>query len=362
MKNVNRIKSIRDQVGLSQEELGKRINVTRQTLAAWESEERAPTIAQLGLIARALGIPLTVLLNEDEVGADSTMLFRADDPEELTPVLRSILAKRASDYASVERLTHEQGVVPESRPMAEYHEGHFVEQTAMHVRSWLGVGETTPLGDVLSLLEDQGFKVICYPLGTKMAGFSAYTDKWGALIVVNDSESTERKCFTALHELGHLIFHRLDYSQPQASKGRNDPREKAANHFAGAVLLPEEVVKSELYAYRNRNWIPEPLLLDIKRRYWVSMRTILIRAQQVGCITREQMGKQLGSLNKKYGRDQEAEPLPKPQRLNRLERLVFSALVREDLTTSRAAEILSMPLPEVRNQLESWMEEELVEL
>lgn len=360
MKNVNQIKSIRDQVGLSQEELGKRINVTRQTLAAWESGERAPTVAQLGLIARALGIPLNLLLNE-EPETESTLLFRADDPDCLTPTLRSILAKRASDYASVEKMTQEQGVVPESRPIGESNNAHFIEQMAMHIRSWLGAGETTSLGDVLSLLENRGLKVISYPLGQKMAGFSAYTEKWGAVIVVNDSEPTERKCFTALHELGHLIFHRPEYSVPYASKGRNDPRERAANHFAGAVLLPKEVIESELYLYQQRNWIPEPLLCDIKRRYWVSMRTILIRAQQVGCITREQMGKQLGVLNNKYGRDREGEELPAPQRLNRLERLVFSALIEEELTTSRAAEILSIPVPEVRNQLEDWMEGEMVE-
>jgi Zn-dependent peptidase ImmA (M78 family)/DNA-binding XRE family transcriptional regulator len=358
MKNVNRIRSFRDQAGLSQEELGKRISVTRQTLAAWESDDRAPTVAQLALIARALDVPLALLLT-DEPEPETTLLFRADDPDGLTPALRSLLSKRVADYACVEKLAHERGVLPESRPLDDDADGHFVEQTASHVRSWLGMRETTPLGDVLSLLEDRGLKLICYPLGEKMAGFSAYTEKWGAVIVVNASEPTERQCFTALHELGHLIFHRAEYTRPQHSKARHDPREKAANQFAGAVLLPEDVVKFELYPYRNRRWIPEPLLLDIKRRYWVSMRTVLIRAHQVGCIPREQMGNQLGALNKKYGHDAEGDPLPGPQRLNRLQRLVYTALVQEELTTSRAAEILSAPVVDVRIQLEAWMEEEL---
>jgi Zn-dependent peptidase ImmA (M78 family)/DNA-binding XRE family transcriptional regulator len=360
MENVNRIKSVRDQVGLSQEELGGRINVTRQTLAAWESNDRAPTVAQLNAIARALGVPLAVLLNDVTSEADSTLLFRADDPKDLTPALRSILTKRAGDYAAVERLVHERGVLPESRPLDGYEDERFVEQTATHVRAWLGMGETTPLGDVLALLEDRGLKIICYPLPPSLAGFSAYTEKWGAVIVVNDTEPTERKFFTALHELGHLIFHRSEYARPNATKGRSDPREKAVNHFAGAVLLPSDIVKAELYPYKHRGWIPEPLLLDIKRRFWVSMRTVLMRAQQVECISKEQLGKQLGVLNKKYGRDTEGDPLPKPDRLNRLQRLVFRALVQEELTTSRAAEILALPLVDVRNQLEGWMEEELV--
>lgn len=357
MTNVNSIRSVREQIGLSQEELGKSVGVTRQTVAAWETDEdRAPTIAQLNLVARALGVPLTLLL-KDEAEAKTPLLFRADDPASLTPTLRSILAKRAADYAAVERLVHTRGVLPESRPLDDCEDNVFVEQTATQVRGWLGIGETAPLGDVLSLLEETGLKIICYPMPANLAGFSAYTEKWGAVIVVNDTEPTERKFFTALHELGHLIFHREDYSNPKASKGRLDPREKAANRFAGAVLLPADIVKAEFHPYRDRTWIPEPLLLDIKRRYWVSMRTVLMRAQQVGCISKEQTGRQLGSLNNKYGRDKEGDPLDAPKRLNRLQRLVFNALVEEELTTSKAAEVLGVPVAEIRSQLVNWMAE-----
>lgn len=171
-------------------------------------------------------------------------------------------------------------------------------------------------------------------------------------------EPTERRFFTALHELGHLIFHRQDYVHPQATKGRNDPREKAANRFAGAVLLPSEAVKAELYPYRNRTWIPEPLLLDIKQRYFVSMRTVLMRAAQVGCISKEQAGRQLGSLNAKHGRESEPEPLPEPKHLTRLERLVYRGLLEGELTTSKAAEILCVPLAEICEKLKVWMAEE----
>lgn len=352
---------MRAQVGLTQEELGKAVGVTRQTVAAWESDEkRLPSVAQLNLVAKALGLPLALLLR-DEPESESTLLFRADDPACLTPALRAILVKRASDYAAVEKIVRSRGVVPESRPMDDTDDDVFVEHVAGQVRNWLGMGDLTPLGDVLALLEDRGLKVICHPLPEKLAGFSAYTDKWGAVIVINEAEPTERKFFTALHELGHLIFHRNEYAHPQATKGRLDPREKSANRFAGAVLLPAEVVRAELLPYKNRHWIPEPLLLDIKRRYWVSMRTVLMRAAQVGCISKEQCGKQLGTLNSRYGRDSEGDTaLDPPKRLNRLERLVYQALTDDEITTSRAAEILCLPIAKVREYLNAWTEEELI--
>lgn len=349
---------MRAQVGLSQEELGNAIGVTRQTVAAWENDPtRQPSIAQLNLAAKALGLPLTLLLSADDE-PENHLLFRADDPACLTPALRAILAKKASDYAAIEKLARERGVVPESRPMDGAEDNEFVEQTASQIRGWLGMGESNPLGDVLALLEARGLKVIRHPLAAKLAGFSAYTENWGAIIVINEEEPTERQYFTALHELGHLIFHRLEYKQPQAIKGKIDPREKAANLFAGAVLLPSDAIRQELQAYRNRPWIPEPLLQDIKQRYWVSMRTVLMRAHQVGCISKEQAGRQIGSLNSKYGRDSEGAPLALPKHLSRLQRLVYRCLLSDEITTARAAEVLNLSIGEVRDQLEGWAEGE----
>jgi hypothetical protein len=53
----------------------------------------------------------------------------------------------------------------------------------------------------------------------------------------------------------------------------------------------------------------------------------------------------------------EEPELPVPQHLTRLERLVFLALLREELITSRASEILAKPLMDIRQQLANWMEE-----
>jgi DNA-binding XRE family transcriptional regulator len=38
------IRVCREQKGLSQEELGQKVGVTRQTIAAWEKNERAPSV------------------------------------------------------------------------------------------------------------------------------------------------------------------------------------------------------------------------------------------------------------------------------------------------------------------------------
>jgi len=358
MENVKSIQIYREQLGLSQAELGDRLNVTRQTIAAWEKEEREPTVAQLMRIAQALNIGIDLLIGQSQFNfslAETDLLFRADQPSELTTHLRASLSQKASNYGFIEKLVKEVPTLPEMRPIKEY-APDFVEDVAREIRDWLGVGEISPLGDVFAMLESKGLKVILHPLPLEVSGFSAYNEESGATIFVNSSHCPERKFFTSLHELAHLIFHRQEYRIAREKIKGTDPRESTANHFSGAVSLPPEVLKREIGAYKDR-WIPEPLLIDIKKRYAVSMRTVLYRAAQTGLISKKQQGQQIGTLTKKYGKDKEPFDLPEPNHLNRLERLVYQALINEEITTSRAAEILGKPFIEVRESLSKWLEE-----
>jgi len=357
MKNV-KIKQFRDHRGLSQEQLGTHVRVTRQTIASWENGDTTPDLGQLLKVAEVLQVPVSLLLGEGAKHQEPAgLLFRADDPTKLTVALRELLSKRAADYTSLEHLLGETPALPESRPMDLYDE-YTVYETAATVRDWLGVGNTAPLRDLFTLLENRGLKVILHELPTELSGFSGYTEEAGGVIVVNSSHPIERQYLTAVHELAHLIFHRKEYASAQAVKAkRGDPREKAANRLAGAVMLPDAVVRAELHAYKDR-WIPEPLLVDIKQRYWVSMQMILLRAGQCGILTEKQAGTQFGALKKKYPGDEPGQLPLAPSRLGRLERLTYRALMDEEITTSRGAEILGIPLAEVREQLRWWMERE----
>lgn len=358
--NVGYIESLREQRGLTQTDLGQKVGVTRQTIAVWEKGERMPSVGQLAAVAQALGVPLEVFFQE--VGDEPNLLFRADRSEFLTPALRTLVLKRALAYAEIEREIGEVGVTPPQMPVETY-DPHAAERYAGEIRDFLGV-EHAPLGDVIARLEDRGLKVLLTPLPDHVSGFSAFTERLGSVIVVNDRHPVERQFFTALHELAHLICHRQDFLQPERAVD-SKPRERLANHLAGAVLLPRDSVERELRAYRGR-WIPQAMLLDLKVRYSASMRTILIRAEQVGLISRKQCGQQIGVLKRDYGKDQEPlqlrrefyrdqgknplEPLPG----SRLERLVFQALGLEAITASRAAEVLGVPLGYVRERAALW--------
>jgi Zn-dependent peptidase ImmA (M78 family)/DNA-binding XRE family transcriptional regulator len=351
--NVGFIESLREQRHLSQSDLGELVGVTRQTIAVWEKGERLPSVGQLANVAQALNVPLEVFF--EQTGNEPTLLFRADKSEILTPALKSLVLRQAQNYAEIERDLGEISVTPPAMPLNVY-DPYTVERLAGEVRDFLGV-EHAPLGDVITRLEDRGLKVLLTPLPKHVSGFSAFTASLGSVIVVNETHPVERQFFTALHELAHLICHHQDFAQtlePTNSK----PREDIANHLAGAVLLPRDTIERELRAFRNR-WIPEAQLRDMKLRYSVSMRTIIMRAEQIGLISNKQRGQQLGVLNRDYGTNTEPVTLqrdPAPDLLrSRLERLVFQALSLEVITLSRAAEVLGVTVTAIRNRADLWV-------
>ena len=99
------LRELRELAGMTQDSLGERVGVTRQTISVWESGDRQPTIEQLGRLARALGVSLDLFLVK-EAGAEPVLLFRADMPSALSQDLRFILTQKVEDYATIEQIVH----------------------------------------------------------------------------------------------------------------------------------------------------------------------------------------------------------------------------------------------------------------
>jgi len=348
-----KLREIREEKGVSQAELGKQIGVARQTIAAWENGDREPSVLQFSKVCKVLKVPMELLLGV-EIPNKPILLFRADEQEMLTDTMRESCAYMANNYSAIETLLGEVPTIPETNHLYEY-DPAVIEKVATRTRDRLGIDDA-PLGDVLQLLEENGLKIIEVELMNEVSGFSAYDEQTGGVIFLNNTQPVERQFFTALHELGHMIFHKRDYAEERKlSKQEEKDRERIADHFAGAMLLPREVVESELKNFKDR-WIPRPLLEDIKQRYKVSMRTVIVRAFQTGMTTRKLYGAQFSKIQAELGNNTGSIELIR-QDLRRLKRFVFTALLKEEITSSRAAEILGKPLPEILEELGLWLEE-----
>ena len=72
------ILKLRKKSGLSQEQLGEKVNVTRQTISNWELNETAPNPEQLKLLSKALNVSIDELLDNDIKGVIETKVNEID--------------------------------------------------------------------------------------------------------------------------------------------------------------------------------------------------------------------------------------------------------------------------------------------
>ena len=78
MKDV--LPRLRRERGLTQEELARRLYITRQAVSRWECGETSPGIDMIKLIARELNVPITELLDMPEHYCQSCgMMFTGPD-------------------------------------------------------------------------------------------------------------------------------------------------------------------------------------------------------------------------------------------------------------------------------------------
>ncbi|MGW2858180.1 ImmA/IrrE family metallo-endopeptidase [Streptomyces sp. NPDC001205] len=130
-----------------------------------------------------------------------------------------------------------------------------------------------PIDDLVALLEDAGALVVVRDLGTTdLDAVSQWPHGRAPLVLINSAASVDRSRFSLAHELGHLIMHH------EPGEGRT--QETQADRFAAELLMPHEVILSEL-----KPGIDIARLMDLKARWGVSMAALIRRAVDLGVIS-----------------------------------------------------------------------------
>ena len=83
-----KILELRKKNGLSQEKLGEKINVTRQTISNWELGETSPNPEQLKMISKELNVSIDELLDND---INSVLVEKVNNTEKLAGLVLKVL-------------------------------------------------------------------------------------------------------------------------------------------------------------------------------------------------------------------------------------------------------------------------------
>ena len=203
-----RLKSAREMKGLSMADLAGEMQdiVSRQAIYKYEAGKMLPDSTVLIKLAEVLSVNVDYLFRPFSI-ALSGIEFRKK--AKMSEKARKSIQQQVMDH--VERYFEIEDIVGIKRDVSSIRMDGIVRTREDAIKIAQKLREDWELGedgitDVISLLEDKGIKVIEFNTTNDFDGLSG-TAGDDIVIVLNSSISpTERKRFTALHELGHLIM------------------------------------------------------------------------------------------------------------------------------------------------------------
>ena len=329
------IKYYRLMNGISQESLAQRIGLNKMSVSYYENDMRNPDMATIQKIANVLDVSVAALLSQhDQQLCIQHGAFRKHST--IKKGTQELILGKLDRY--LDRLFTVISILGEAvlapSPHIERIRAKDNEAAGQYLRQILGLPPTGPIGNITDILENNGF-IIC-PVSTDEYGFSGNSGTVNdrPYIAVNTTMPYERQRFTLVHELAHLVFVFDD----------EEDEEKRVDGIAGAFLLPELDIKRELGPKRT-NIISDMGI--IRKEYGVSSPSIVMRAYQTGIINKSHYEITMKWLNKNgLLRNSPSEVEPEKTRL--LEQLTLRAVSEEEISVSKAAELLERPFIEVR--------------
>lgn len=136
---------------------------------------------------------------------------------------------------------------------------------------------TDAIPSVCRVMENAGIKVLELELNNRVDGLSGWVNRKIPFVVLNKRNVTvERKRFTALHELVHLLFPFLESLDVRT-------KEKYCHRFASALLFPAGIAYESFGKKRSVLSLEE--LVELKTSYGISVAALVHRANDLRIIT-----------------------------------------------------------------------------
>lgn len=334
-----RLLSARKMAGMSMDALALATGslVSKQAIAKYEKGRSNPGSEVLLALAKALGVKVDYFFRSSRVEI-TNLAFRK----------KSKLSRKEEDRVRFQALDFMQKYLELeeilglshtfSNPVAGRSIGsqQDIEQAATEIRQIWKLGEA-PIQQLTELLEDKGFKVLEVQAGPDFAGLSGYAEGMKIpVIAVGKDGDCVRKRFTLAYELGHLL---LDFSGCE-----RENHEKLCYAFAGALLLPEKVIKEEFGGRRQK--ITEWELKKLKGIYGVSMQAIMARALALDLISEHAFRMFRIHVSQHGWQKEEPGSYSGMEKANRFKQLVIHAAAEQIISYSKGAEFLNLPLAE----------------
>lgn len=323
----DRMKSARLFRGITLTELSSRTGISKQSLSLYENGENYPDSEKGQKIALALKFPYDFFLYHDHnrISTDVTYFRSLTSTTKMSRTSQSIKLEFVAriyevllnyiDFPSLELPDVDFDTNSDEFFISENSkEFDQIEHIANSVRECWNLG-MEPIDDLQYELDKHGIIVTGFDTeDNKIDAFSQRTSLTNGTVyfvcVDQGKDSEGRIRFDMAHELGHILLHPWSESLELISKDEFKARERQANIFASAFLLPKERFGIDVKAYatdlNHYIWL--------KKKWKSSIQSMIYRSHQLEIISTNQYQYLMRQISKRGWRTR--EPYDEPHPLN----------------------------------------------
>ncbi len=343
---AERLKAARVMGGYSLEELaGKMDNlVSKQALNRYEKGIMRPDSEVLSALCKALNVRMDYFSREPKVNLQDIEFRKL---QKLPAKEKNKVVQQTIDflerYLELEEILGIESTFKNEFATLPINSNDDVEKLVAKLRESWNLG-TDPLYNVIELMEDHEIKVMEVEAPLDFNGMSTWVNNKVPVMVINSrlDDFLDRKRFTALHELGHLMM-------PQIKDYELKVKENYCHYFAGAMLMPEELFRKEMGGIRKKIMFNE--LAAIKKQYGISYQAIIYRAKHLGMISELYCRQFMFTMSSMGYKINEPVQYIGYEKSNRFSQLLSRAVAEDIITSSKAAALNNQKLAEFRDSI-----------
>lgn len=269
--------------GITVADLAEKIGVKRQMISLYEGNKVEPESDRVFLMSKALDFPFSFFYEQDlsEVKIARSTYFRSllttnkKYRNEQTAKIEMIcrIYSFLSEYVSFPKIN-----LPSIDEYSDY------EEAAVALRKCWNLAER-PIENIIKLCEDNGIIVSAYYTSSdtidafskslEIDGVTRYT-----IALSKNKNTAARIHFDVAHELGHILLHEWNEDIESLSPDEFRQKEKEANNFAAAFLMPKEAFICDFENYAGKlNYY-----YQMKKKWKVSIAAMIYRSWSLGLI------------------------------------------------------------------------------
>lgn len=290
--NGEKLKTARTYRSMTLAELGKIIDLSKQTLSLYENNKGNPDFETIIKLSKVLKFPTNYFTQESSNNIKSgSTYFRAlttttkkSRAAEITRVeFIGALYEALYNYIDFPKLN-----LPTVHHYDEDLTDGYIEKIALELRNYWRLG-LEPIKNLQHILELNG--LIVTGINVPDRKIDAYSqiiniDDYETYIIVLaiGKKGKARINFDMAHELGHILLHPWTEDIETLSNDEFKERERQANKFASSFLLPRDKFLEDFRKY--------PTDLEyyrmLKNKWETSIQAMLFRSNDLGLITNNQ--------------------------------------------------------------------------